>query len=675
MEKSKFLYGALGLLALGLSSCSSDDLVVETPKVESDETRFITVSISAPSEIVGSRAETPYFEDGTAAESKVVRLDFIFYDVNGNPTAKRAPITPSATGGEITFTPEGTTSDNVTSIYTSVIPVELTQGQNLPAQVICIVNGDEGAVGTLQSKSLSELSDITQTNFSRVGNFLMTNSVYYGLDIHGNPNMRLCATPINANTQLFKTREEAQTALTAAATGTLVEIYVERVAAKVGLTLNPANIEAYTLVNGAGTGEDDATVSLKFVPEYWLMNATDKECYLTKRYGVSTTNMNPTYSEINQVLDTDGGWKGWNSPENHRSYWGTSPSYFKSNFPLTSDQVTSDMSVTYYTYNTLKSHLSAEGSAISKQGRAAEETAGGVTPTYEGGWSNSYIYTRETTTPASVINDIDGKGNPAAAVASAVVLGHYNVGAATSGVTFYVDRNEGTIQVNVPDPANPESTIKEDRTVGTYYPYTATNDATNKALMKFIGRQSIVFSDDEGTTPLITPGFYKIDHPDKDVRGNLANPNIAGRLVTLQLSAAPNIGGNPAYYYDATSGKYKEITKDNLPVVNAQLVSVGYMEKFGDGLGFYSVPIRHLNWKSTSYADGEYKWKTMKVGELGVVRNHVYNLTINKIAGLANALPSPDDPIVPAKDAVNQYIAMKLNILSWNVACEWSVDL
>ena len=65
----------------------------------------------------------------------------------------------------------------------------------------------------------------------------------------------------------------------------------------------------------------------------------------------------------------------------------------------------------------------------------------------------------------------------------------------------------------------------------------------------------------------------------------------------------------------------------------------------------------------------------MSVGELGIVRNHSYDLTISSIKGLANGLRSRNQPIVPAKDSFNQYVAMRLNILSWNVVNSWSVNL
>lgn len=670
MEKSKFLYGALGFLALGLASCSSDDLGVKAPEVVSeDQSRFMAVTLSAPSEVT-SRT----FENGTAHESYVYCLDFIFYDVNGNPTGTPAHLGEEAIKG-LTFT-ENPDGNNVTRMCTSVVPVQLSQGDNLPAQVICIVNGNVDVVNQISSKPLNTedgdgFRDIVQQEFSREGNFLMTNSVYFGQDqLTGQSNQRLSATPINANTQLFGTRGEAQSAIENNSASALVDIYVERVAAKVTLSLNAENIEVYTLDNG---DEANTKVSIKFVPEYWLMNAVDKKTYLTKRYGIDdngTINMGPDYSEINGAL-TAAGFSNWNDEPNHRSYWGTSTSYFKNLFPLVSDQVfdpeanegvtydpyTNDAyPVNYFSYNSVVAGINnTTYSEVRKQWKAADN----------GNFDASVIYTRETTTPKVTINNDGTNGNPAAAVGSAVVLGHYVVGDDAVKKTFYIDRNNGDN--------------------GTFY---GSEASARNALLE---RQTIVFLDEAGQNPVdVTDSegntiidqavldAFAVKHPVAAVRGKLANSNIAGRLVTLQLKSVP--ASVPLYYYDNIVGDYVRINAGNLNDVNSQLVSTGYFDIFHEGLGFFTIPVRHLNFKTNSYTanengGGTYNWKAMSVGELGIVRNHAYTITVSSIKGLANGLRSYDQPIVPAKDAVNQYIAMRLNILSWNVVNGWSVDL
>lgn len=659
MEKSKFLYGALGFLALGLASCSSDDLGVKAPEIaEIDEMRYIAVQISSPRDIT-SRA----FEDGTANESYVNRLDFFFYDVVGNPTSTPLTMVKKDLDEKGTFT-NINKNENVSRIYTSVVPVALTQGQNLPSQVICIVNGLEGNINDLKTKNLTELINTLRDSYRNGDYFLMSNSVYYGQDIlTGQANQRLCATPINANSQLFGTEQQAKDAITNAATApnALVDIYVERLAAKVGLTMAAEAVKTYVLQNG---DSETGTVSLTYTPEYWAMNATDEQVYLTKRYGVEQTEDGkttierfPDYAQINSAL-TNGGFTNWNDAPHYRSYWGCSPSYFENEYPDVSDDVndldgnTYNYHSNYYSYKEIAKQAvrtDAGQGGIGKQALAATDGAFSIVNT--GDVATGYIYTRESTVAKSRINDIENS-NPAAAVASAVLVGKYKVtGAEGDATTFYVDRNAGE--------------------GGTYYA-----NATN-AINTLAGRQSIVFTDVYGNNAAGS-GIFTLAHPKKAVR-EIAKTKLAGRVVTLQLASVPA----NCYYYNIDKvnegseevGGYELIDNDNLDKVNAQLLSVGYMDMFYNGLAFYSVPIRHLNWNDNWYKDGEYIWKDMQSGSLGVVRNHVYTLSIKSISGLGTALRSDDQPIVPAKTEANQFIAARLNILAWNIVSEWGVDL
>ena len=95
----------------------------------------------------------------------------------------------------------------------------------------------------------------------------MSNSVFYGTNpITGQSQVRMVATPITT-AQLYNTPAEATA-------NPAVEIFVERYASKVNLTLEAGNIKDNTAdVNG---------YTLKFVPEYWRPNAIDKNTYVVK---------------------------------------------------------------------------------------------------------------------------------------------------------------------------------------------------------------------------------------------------------------------------------------------------------------------------------------------------------------------------------------------------------
>lgn len=687
MKKINFLFAAFGLLASGLSSCSSDDPMVVDKKVEFDQKQYLAVQISAPS------AATRAFENGAQNESYVDHLDFLFYDVAGNPTAAPYPMDSFA---EDAFTDQGN-GENVTRICKALVEVNLTQGQNLPSQVICIVNGESSAVNELKTKNLNELINVERNYFRNDSYFVMSNSVYYGQNIlTGLPEQRLCATPINANTQLFSTEDAAKKVLDDNTDGALLDIYVERVAAKVGLTLDYTAVNDYTLVNGEG----GANVTIKFTPEYWAMNATANTNYLTKRYGVDTGGadgivMNPNYSQINTAL-SNANWTTWNDEPNRRSYWGCSPSYFDNTYPFVSDEVNDlegrtttsqtttiagntnvtipvskkNFPVTYYSYNEVASQAGrTDDGGIGKQALAAVNNSfssavtapeGGYDADNTYGTSAGYIYTRETTVASKTIRDIE-HGNPLAAVASAIVVGKYNVtGATTEDGTFYINTNAGVIG---------------GKTVGTYY------GSMSSARTALSNRQRIVFTTAipgaVSTDVRPAAGIFTLKHPSAAVRAK-AETRVAGRLVALQIETLP---AYPLYFYklNATGeGSYVQINANNLDEVNAQLLSVGYMDMYKAGHAFFSIPVHHLNWTDANCLDqttGAYKWATMPVGALGVVRNHVYNINVTRVSGLAAGLRDDDQPIVPAKDEYNMYIAARINILSWNVVPTQNVVL
>lgn len=188
------------LLAAILSGCSSDEpLVQKNPVAEKDETRFIVVSLNSPSE--GTRA--PEFEFGAKNENAVNRLDFLFYDNEGNQVGE--PYTFNSADLDDKFTNQST-GNNVARIWTQVVPVNIQQGKTMPAQVICLVNAEESRATALKGKSLNQLLDIKDGSFYNGDHFVMTNSSFYKNDV------RYCATPVQS-AQMFSNTSEANKVL------------------------------------------------------------------------------------------------------------------------------------------------------------------------------------------------------------------------------------------------------------------------------------------------------------------------------------------------------------------------------------------------------------------------------------------------------------------------------
>lgn len=81
------------------------------------------------------------------------------------------------------------------------------------------------------------------------------------------------------------------------------------------------------------------------------------------------------------------------------------------------------------------------------------------------------------------------------------------------------------------------------------------------------------------------------------------------------------------------------------------------------GMTYYYTPIRHLGSDDT------------KLGYYGVVRNHLYDVTINTMGGFGTPVYEPGKtitPIVPSDEA--SYLSASINVLSWRVVPQ-DVDL
>lgn len=81
-----------------------------------------------------------------------------------------------------------------------------------------------------------------------------------------------------------------------------------------------------------------------------------------------------------------------------------------------------------------------------------------------------------------------------------------------------------------------------------------------------------------------------------------------------------------------------------------------------EGKVYYFIPIKHLG-------------SANSLAEYGIVRNHLYNITLDKIVGFGTPVYDPDeiiDPTVPVDE--NTYLAARINVLQWRVVKQ-NVDL
>lgn len=327
MKTNKLFLTLLAFACTSFYACSSsDDDVAETgsgPGVETGDitegSRFMTVQIVNPA---GTKAVTDGGnEKGTDDENKINNLRFYFFDDNG------APITVNATAAvnnnknfvdakNEDIIPAGDNMPNVEKIIKATIVINTKTGDNINVKkIVAVANHDVAALGDAP-KSLADLcaiigdySNISQTvdEVTTGDNFLMTSSSYAGADGQ--------VTAVNIEPgNLCNTKEAAE--------ANPVNIYIERVVAKVKMDINwnesieteavtfgGETVNAVKLKDGANyvtVNVDGTNKQLYVIFNKWDVTGTAPESYLIKKVG-STTAWNGLFT-------------GWNSP-GLRSYW------------------------------------------------------------------------------------------------------------------------------------------------------------------------------------------------------------------------------------------------------------------------------------------------------------------------------------------------------------------
>lgn len=92
--------------------------------------------------------------------------------------------------------------------------------------------------------------------------------------------------------------------------------------------------------------------------------------------------------------------------------------------------------------------------------------------------------------------------------------------------------------------------------------------------------------------------------------------------------------------------------------VNEQLAAIAPAQIWGEG-AYYYTPIRHLGTEGST-------------GEFGMVRNHLYDITIQSVIGLGTPVYDADMIITPEKpeDDKYSYVAAKINVLAWRLVSQ-----
>ena len=725
MKTIKLFAGAAAVLALGLASCSDDKLDNGGSDVaEIDHTMYLNVAISSTNGF-GSRAyednayeggDTPEFDEGIPVESTIGTAYFVFYEEELGPDGKTGTGKPGKQVGEIAVVSNLTTTDvtddatgSVTKSCISVVPVSVRKGDHEPKFVMCYVNpvtpaNIQNPIDYIETLTRQEVTTGSGANMR----FPMSNSVYYDAD--GN---LVRATEIG-NGKLYNSEAEAKEEAEKNGDNARVQIFVERYAAKVNFSVAQSD----AAIPGYDAGEGEEKFTLKFVPEYWAVNAEGKTSYITKSYraqaaGGAILGSNYTYAAANSAINTrfESATSGastllaatdqwaWNNAGLHRSFWGCSPAYYSTQYP----EVASDIDpanpdkyeLIYLTENQVRNGY---GNLVS--GTNAKLTD----------------YFRETTTGTVGLTS----KNPAAAVPSIALYGKYTITPTTTGATAlpantsfytYMKNSDGNANIYF------DVVSKETDANGAAIGNSAVTGGTSM-MRRFINQLSVLVkrtgTNTEGD-PYVFTQFDPSKTPDlqylvsnltikrpvdavltSGVTGEAVEDQVklAARRRTIQLNAAPTQSQTDAAGFTlcyASGNSYVPVTTANLTDVNKIIMqNVGYADYYNQASAYFNIPIKHLGWYrkgnlnrtgktengTTTYTDNTtINWNNVMVGDFGLVRNHVYSINVTTIKGLGTAIADPTDPTVPPAETTDYFVAYRLNILNWAIVPTQNVDL
>lgn len=306
----------LACAALMMSACSSDDgNGSENPNIAS-EAQYLAVNIvnvgTTPTR--GSSAD-PNYADGTDAENKINKVRFYFFNADGSPY-KLVDTSGETDGGtgvnwleQKTTTPitEGSTG-SVDKILKTVLVIKGSTAA-APAKMVTVINPGTLTTTTIKSDgvvTLSELCDgLNDTKFyaptaGSISDFVMTNSAYL------EAGRKVCPSLVSGHVETTET----------GATNNPVDIYVERVAAKVSTELTKDNFEVGSADNwGDGLYKTKtpvytygANTQIYAVIEGWGVADENGKAMVVKQISDSWTNDNI-------------GINPWNTADYHRCFW------------------------------------------------------------------------------------------------------------------------------------------------------------------------------------------------------------------------------------------------------------------------------------------------------------------------------------------------------------------
>lgn len=605
MKKLNYLLAGLAVCAL--ASCTNDEPngggTTDGPK---GDLAYMNIIIEAANQGRSTIAGDYQPSWDNAKEHEVTDVKFYFFDENG----VKAEVEASWTNPE--FDKKG---GNVEYIgKKSVLVLEGLKDKGYPKYMLTVLNLGENWVCPNTLKEAAEQLQDLRTD----GKFVMTTSSYFNdtettvknhEDFGADNLATYYATTLTAD-DFFISAEAAQTA------GNTVEVYVERLAAKVSLNITaPETSEgsgiyplAQTLGGGDNTGDEALESQLYLKVMGWNITATAKQSYLCKQLD----NAWKTDAKLNA-------WK-WNKPADRRSFFGVAATWgsddtdgnnaklnYINNAQTTAKQpgtADDDAHVAYCYENTSAANLLyLQGDQI-------------LTPNYP---NTTYILL-----DTQVGKMVNGVFTPVDLVTFRGLLytkeGYMN---------YILNKVKVAGKLNYHYAKTTETKNEEGEVIST----TTETVQVDPAILTWISKDNGEYSECS----------VKLD--ETALKGDLYEKKDDGSYVAYADQAAAKA---------ALAAAIVEAQDSEHPAIGHK-----------DGRSSYNIAIEHLG----ASVDGA---TAKDLGYYGVVRNHWYQVEVSKFSRVGNGIFQPDNDkitVTPPTDPQTPlyYVAAKVNILSWKL--------
>ncbi len=631
--KKNFFPVALMALAIGFNACSSDDVVNTNGDVVSGnvavlEGGYVKMAINMPSE-PSSRAgnsNNDNFEDGLPKEFEVKNATLLLFAGNEN---EDQAVFHSAYKLDVSMAKEDPNKTQITSTTRIVQPVNdevYAKKAHLYAYVLLNNNGLVTFDGTssttptlnhLKVQSGTAVTTITMndaTTFETFRKYIVDggeNALRTDGFMMNNAPLSNVAGGVDAGRKvrtLIKLDEVYRTKAAADAADAK-EVFVERALAKVTMSSKSGALTASDAVIVTTPNIGTATPGS---PEAKTAAAADLATY--KNYTTEGWILDVTNPESFLGRNYNEAWSLYNNDSKYR---------FVGTTPLRKDVAAHEGSAFYRTYWGLDpNYTKSDGGTfnhIAKDGSGIEDNKFGA---------NNPLYCMENTF------DVERMAEGSQVTRAIVKVKFFN------GKTFYTFNGDNT---TLYDEEKMKDRVKQTFLDNGHFIAKLEHDFSNYTIEK-----------DDITVNLGT----------RDNNNGVAN--VSSIVVTKQEK---DDDGNLLYESDGSKKmKTKKYQDEGANTLN-KLLMLGDIHQYVDGLAYYSIPIKHFGndltpWNNTSAIIGDpYDGnnETKYLGRYGVLRNNWYDISISAIRNVG----SPVVPETVTPDEVKNYIAVRINVLSW----------